>query len=54
MKGDIIFSKRMQDRARGGETPHSHSPRGTPASSKSKGKRHVSPVAGFTPGGSSK
>ncbi|KAL0370716.1 UNVERIFIED_CONTAM: hypothetical protein Sangu_0389700 [Sesamum angustifolium] len=37
-----------------GETPLPHSSMGTPASSDSKGKIQVSPMAGVTPGSSSK
>ncbi|KAL0433818.1 UNVERIFIED_CONTAM: hypothetical protein Slati_2716100 [Sesamum latifolium] len=46
---DIMFSKYFRDYAtgeRGGNTPPARSPKGTPASSSSNGKRPMSPPAG--------
>ncbi|KAL0295360.1 UNVERIFIED_CONTAM: hypothetical protein Sradi_6839500 [Sesamum radiatum] len=49
MAADIMFSKYLRDYAvgeHGGGTPPPHSPRGTPTSSGTKGKRPVSPLPG--------
>ncbi|KAL0445045.1 UNVERIFIED_CONTAM: hypothetical protein Slati_2227200 [Sesamum latifolium] len=48
-----MFKKYLCDYA-GGGTPPPRSPRGTPASNRSKGKRSVSPPPGVTPGGPAK
>ncbi|KAK4406597.1 hypothetical protein Sango_0666200 [Sesamum angolense] len=57
LSGDVMFSKYSRDYATGdrgeGISP-SQSPRGTPASSSSKGKRSTSPSPGLTPGGLAK
>ncbi|KAL0455943.1 UNVERIFIED_CONTAM: hypothetical protein Slati_0933500 [Sesamum latifolium] len=52
-----MFTKYFRDYAageRGGSTPPARSPKGTPASSGSKGKRPMSPPAGVTSEGPSK
>ncbi|KAL0434287.1 UNVERIFIED_CONTAM: hypothetical protein Slati_2763000 [Sesamum latifolium] len=54
---DIMFNKYFWDYAageRGGDTPPAHLPRGTPASSGSKGKSPMSPPIGVTSEGPAK
>ncbi|KAL0361930.1 UNVERIFIED_CONTAM: hypothetical protein Sradi_3877500 [Sesamum radiatum] len=48
----IIFSKYFREyaeRGKGGSTPSGRSPKGTPASSSSRGKRPMSPPTGTPP-----